>query len=409
MKDRRFYGWVIVGAVSVMLTTSAGLGFYALTVYLRTLTEERGFSVSSVSGATAVFFVAAAFAGVAVGKVIARSDPRWIIAAGAWVAAGAIVLLGRVTSLWQVYAVYALFGAGFSCSALVPGTTLVTRWFHRRRSLALSIASTGLSAGGILLTPIASRLIADRGFRDASVAIAAIYLLGIIPVTVLLLRPDPASLGQRPDGDAAPEVEAPAAGTAYASAIRTRLFQAITAAWTLALLAQVGGIAHLFTIGSERVDRGTATLAVSVLAACSIIGRLFGGAVLHRVSVRRFSFLVMLLQASGLMLLAGASSRPAILVAAAVFGLSVGNILLLQPVLLADVFGVRDYPRIFSLSQLVSTLGVAAGPIIVGVIRDAAGGYGPAYVTAAAASVAGLGVLASVGDLVAPEPAGVAD
>lgn len=405
MQERPFYGWVIVAAVSVMLTTSAGLGFYSLTVYLRTLTEERGFSVSSVSGATAVFFVAAAFAGVGVGKVIARSDPRWIIAAGTAVAAGAIVLLGRVTTLWQVYAVYALFGAGFACSALVPGTTLVTRWFHRRRSLALSIASTGLSAGGILLTPLATNLIADRGFRQASVVIAAIYLVGVIPVTVLLLRPDPASLGQRPDGDPAPEVEAPVAGTAYPDAIRTRLFQAVTAAWTLALLAQVGGIAHLFTIGSERVDRGTATLAVSVLAACSIAGRLAGGSVLHRVSVRRFSFLVMLLQASGLMLLAGAGSRPAVLAAAAVFGLSVGNILLLQPVLLADVFGVRDYPRIFSLSQLVSTLGVAAGPIVVGVIRDATGGYGPAYITAAAASVAGLAVLASGGELVAPEPA----
>ena len=405
MQERPFYGWVIVAAVSVMLTTSAGLGFYSLTVYLRTLTEERGFSVSSVSGATAVFFVAAAFAGVGVGKVIARSDPRWIITAGTAVAAAAIVLLGRVTTLWQVYAVYALFGAGFSCSALVPGTTLVTRWFHRRRSLALSIASTGLSAGGILLTPLATNLIADRGFRQASVTIAAIYLVGVIPVTVLLLRPDPASLGQRPDGDPAPEVEAPAAGTAYPAAIRTRLFQAITTAWTLALLAQVGGIAHLFTIGSERVDRGTATLAVSVLAACSIAGRLAGGSVLHRVSVRRFSFLVMLLQASGLVLLAGAGSRPAILAAAAVFGLSVGNILLLQPVLLADVFGVRDYPRIFSLSQLVSTLGVAAGPIVVGVIRDATGGYGPAYVTAAAASVAGLAVLAAGGELVAPEPA----
>ena len=402
MRERRFYGWVIVGAVGVMLTTSAGLGFYALTVYLRTLTDERGFSVSSISGATAVFFVASAVAGVGVGKVIARSDPRWIIGGGTVVAAGAIVLLGRVTELWQVYAVYAVFGAGFASSSLVPGTTLVTRWFHRRRSLALSVASTGISVGGILLTPVVTHLIADRGLRDASVAIAAIYLLGIIPVTALLLRPDPASLGQRPDGDAAPDIEVPAAGTPYRDAIHTRLFQAITAAWTLALLAQVGGIAHLFTVSSERLDRGTATLAVSVLAAGSIVGRLTGGAVLHRVSVRGFSFLVMLVQASGLVLLAAAGTRPAIVAGAAVFGLSVGNVLLLQPVVLADVFGVRDYPRIFSLSQLVSTFGVAAGPIVVGVIRDATS-YGPAYLAAAAASVGGLVVLASGGELVAPD------
>src|SRR5688572_19531595 len=86
----RFYGWVIVAAVSVMLTTSAGLGFYALPVYLRTLTEERGFSVSSISGATAVFFVAAGCAGVGVGKVIARHDPRPVIAGGTLVGAVAI-------------------------------------------------------------------------------------------------------------------------------------------------------------------------------------------------------------------------------------------------------------------------------------------------------------------------------
>src|SRR5215210_7951136 len=283
-----------------MLMTSSGLGFYALTLYLRTLTDEEGFSVSSVSGATALFFVVSGLTGVYVGRFIARRDPRPIIAAGACLGALALLGVGMVNELWQVYVCYAVFGAGFAGTSLVPSSTLVTRWFHRRRSVALSVSSTGLSVGGILLTPAVSALIDHLGFEAASRWLALLFVGGIVPITALLLRPDPASIGLRPDGDPPESAGGPPAalsGVAYETAVRSRLFWSITVAWMLALLSQVGAIAHVFSLVDERIDEGTAALAVSVLATSSMCGRLAGGWLLTRVPLRPACLAWMVFQA----------------------------------------------------------------------------------------------------------------
>lgn len=402
-RRRPFYGWAIVAATFVMLMTSAGFGFYALTLYLRALTEERGFSVSSVSGATALFFVVSGLSGVVVGRLINRGDPRPVVAGGAVAAALALVALGRVEHLWQVYAAYAVFGVGFAACGLVPSSTLVARWFHRRRSVALSVSSTGLSAGGILLTPLASALIDGVGFEEAMRWLALAFVGGVVPVTALLLRPDPASVGLHPDGDAVVEGAAPVAltGTPYGEAVASRLFRRITLAWTLALLAQVGGMAHVFSLVDGRVDDDAAALSVSVLAAASMVGRLVGGGLLTRVDVRVASLCWLVVQAVGLLTLGSLDGRAALLVASAVFGLSVGNILLLQPIVLAEVFGVRDYARVYGTSQLITTAGVATGPLLLGILRDLTDGYAAAYLAAVATSIAATVVLLGAGRLAA--------
>jgi MFS family permease len=84
----------------------------------------------------------------------------------------------------------------------------------------------------------------------------------------------------------------------------------------------------------------------------------------------------------------------ALFVAIVLFGATVGNLLMLQPLLIAERFGVRDYPRIFSRSQFVTMFGTAGGPLLLGLLRDNAGGYRTSYLVAAACSIVGAGVLA---------------
>ena len=146
------YGWYVVAALFVVLTITSGLAFYNMSVYMSALVETHGFPVSAVSIAIAVFFVSSGFGGLAAGHLLTRVDPRWTIVAGGVLGALSLWLLGGVTALWQLYLVYVLFGLGHACCALVPATTLVTRWFTENRSIALSVASTGLSLGGILLS-----------------------------------------------------------------------------------------------------------------------------------------------------------------------------------------------------------------------------------------------------------------
>ncbi|MEL6983307.1 MAG: MFS transporter, partial [Actinomycetota bacterium] len=73
----------------------------------------------------------------------------------------------------------------------------------------------------------------------------------------------------------------------------------------------------------------------------------------------------------------------------AVFGISIGNLLMLQPLLLAEGFGVKNYGRIYSFNQLFGTIGVAGGPLALGVLRDLYD-YEIAFFVAAGASFAGF-------------------
>ena len=188
---RVFYGWVVVAAVFTVLTFASGLGFYNATVYLQALVEERGFSIGAASGATAVFFVVFGLAGLPIARLLNRYDPRWVIASGALVGGLALLLLGHLEELWQLYAVYAVFGLGFAAASFVPGTTLVTRSFSERRALALSIATTGLSMGGIVITPASAALIARYGLGSVSPWLAGLLVLGIAPVALLFVRSSP--------------------------------------------------------------------------------------------------------------------------------------------------------------------------------------------------------------------------
>jgi len=394
-----FRGWWVVTGVFVMLLVTAGLGFYGLPVYLRALTTEQGFSVGAVSIATAVFFGVSGLAGLPVAAYMAHRDPRPMIAVGALASAVSLVLLGRVDQVWQLYAVYALFGAGFAASSLVPGTTLVARWFARRRSVALSVASTGLSAGGVLVTPLVATLIDSRGLASVTPYLALALVLGVVPVTALLLRPSPEALGLQPDGDPARAAGSPVpyGGALAGEALRTRFFACVTVGHLLAMLAQVGGIAHLYNLVADRTDAGFAATVTAVLAISSLVGRLAGGAIAARTSMRGLALWLMGGQGAALLLLAVTESRTGLLLTTVGFGLTVGNLLMLHPLLLAERFGVRDYARIYSRSALIATAGIAVGPAFIGLLRDAVDGYGVAFAVAAAASGLAAAVLAFSG------------
>ena len=390
-------GWVVVAASFTVLLVSSGLGFYGLSVYLAAITREQGFSTGSVSAATSVFFIVSGITGRLVAPLIARVDVRWVLMGGAALSALSLLLLGRVTSIAQVFLVYVLFGAGFAAGGLVPTTTVLTRWFHRRRALALSVASTGLSVGGLTLTRMASGLISDEGMKAATPWLALTYLV-IMAIAVPFVYPSPAARGLRPDGAVIPEgQEAPVVdGVPYERAVHSRYFILVTVAFVCFMGAQVGGIAQLAKLGEERVDVDAGALALSVLALCSVIFRLIGGALAPRLPLTGMTAGLAVVQTVALAALAFVGGEAGLLAASALFGATVGNLLMLQPLLMAEVFGVLDYPRVFSLNQLIVSAGVAVGPFLLGVLHDSSG-YRLAYLVAGALSFLGALLVWSAG------------
>ena len=373
MSTGRFPGWRVVTGCFIVLTTSSGLGFYGLAVYLNALSNERGWDVSSISLATTWFFFVGGVVGVWTARLIVRYDIRAVVSVGGVIGGLALAALGRVTEHWQLFVVYGVFAVGWAMAGLVPMTTVVTRWFHRRRSVALSVASTGLSAGGILITPGAKWLLDRHGLEAGTPWLGLVYVVGIVPFTLWLVRPDPAVSGWLPDGERAivGEMAPVAAGTPYREAVASRFFVAVTIGYVLALGSQVGGIQQLVKLVEERTTADTAALATLVLAATSVVARLIGGRVVASMPMVAFTSALAAIQVVALVALGYAGSTPFIFGSIVLFGATIGNILMLQPLLIAERFGVRDYPRIYSRAQLYGLVGTAGGPLLLGWLHDA--------------------------------------
>jgi MFS family permease len=377
-----------------LMSIAAGLGFYNASVYLQVMVAERGISVVAASGASATFFVTFGLAGVPISRRLTDRDPRPIILGGGVLGGVALLGLSAATSAWPLYASFALFGLAFAAVSFVPGTTLITRWFVRQRALALTIATTGLSVGGIVITPASAAAIERSGLEAVGPWLALAWTLGILLVTAVAIRPSPAALGLEPDGDPRPAGgSAPVTGVTPSVAYRTRTFQLLTAGVTLMMLTQIGALAHLYPIGLERADASTAALAVTTVAAASIVGRFIGVWVLRHLDALRFTILLGVFQAVAMGMLAVDAGGVGVLVAVTVFGLAVGNLLVLVPVVIVETFGAAHYPPIYAMIQLVGTLGIAAGPVLFGAMRQFSGGYGPGALAAAAVSLGAATVL----------------
>ncbi|MFT4862076.1 MAG: MFS family permease [Pseudohongiellaceae bacterium] len=392
-----YYGWKIVFSLLMVLTFTSGLSFYNHSVYLNALAANPAFDIQTASGAVSIFFLSGGFAGLFVAKLVQAYDPRIPICGGAVVACIALSLLPHIDSILKLYLCYAFFGLGFAGSGLIPATTLVTRWFHRRRAMALSIASTGLSLGGVVITPISVVLVGKLGFTTAAPLLGLIYLIGVIPVSLLYLRASPKAMGVKIDGgvmlatDSAEPAHELVDGISYQLARRSRFFWGITTAYVFLMMAQVGGISHQYGLVREQLDEAQTAFVVAILPISSIVGRLIGGWLVGQVSIRWFAIGMMLTQAVSLSLLATGHSVFILCLGLALFGASVGNLLMLQPLLIAEAFGLKDYAKIFSICNLMSSWGTAIGPAALGYAYTLNGNlYSFSYSLAAGAGFFGL-------------------
>ncbi len=364
-------------------TISSGLGFYNMSVYMSFFVKEFEFSLDLVSISVSLFFVSGGIAGLFVAKILSLWDVRVVMVLGAFISGLALLLIGYATSLAELYILFTLFGIGNTGVSIVVATTLITQWFPgANRSVALSISSTGLSLGGVLLTPFTAYLLDSRGINETMPLLGVLFFLLITPVVLLFIRP--AKINNEMAGSNSLEDD-----NDYLAAIRSRFFLCITLGYILIMGAQVGGISHLYNRIDSIGGLALAAVCVQALTLASISGRLIGGWLLTRISIRPFLFSNLLIQFVGLTLIGFVDLPVFAVLASILFGVSVGNLLMLQPLWLAEVFSVSVYPRAFALSNAFSVLGVAFGPFLLGLIFVNSG-YSYAYAFASAISLVAL-------------------
>ncbi|MSZ96988.1 MAG: MFS transporter, partial [Actinobacteria bacterium] len=303
-KKDAFPGWWVVGGCFTVLFFSSALGFYGMSVYLNAFSKEQGWKISSLSIATTFFFLVGGIFNVFVARLIAKFDVRYLIYGGALLGAVALLALGQVTEKWQLFVVYGVFAIAWSASGLTTATTVVTRWFHTKRASGIAAASSGLSMGGVVLTPIIKKLIDAKEMSGASPYLAMMWLVGMTLPAFLLIRPDPLALNWMPDGQPKPNdhiVDLP--GTPMAIAIRTKFFWSVTLGYVLVMGSQVGSIQQIVKLVEERTSPGTAALATSVLSGSSVVFRLLGGRIIPKFPLAKFMVFIACMQGLAIILI----------------------------------------------------------------------------------------------------------
>ena len=208
LPGRIYYGWYIAVACALLMFVGVGVGYYGLPIFIKPLKEEHGWSTTQVSWAPTIYFFLSGLTSAVIGPIIDRRGPMLFMTIGMVVNGVSAAFIGLVDELWQLYAVYFVFAVAYGMSAGVAVNAIMTRWFIRKRALAMSISSTGVSLGGVVLAPIASRLIDAGGLELATPILGAIVVLVGLPVVLFVIAWEPRQMGLLPDGDTSEAVRA---------------------------------------------------------------------------------------------------------------------------------------------------------------------------------------------------------
>jgi len=398
LPSRVYYGWYVAVACSLLMMVGVGVGYYGLAVFLGPLQDEHGWSNGVVSGATGLYFSLSGITGFVVGPRVDRIGPRPFMLAGSVLLAASISLIGYVEAVWQLYAVYAVLAVAFGLATSVSVNAVMTRWFVAKRAKAMSISSTGISVGGVVLAPVGSKLIDIGGLELATPLMGLLVLAGALPVILLVIVADPKDMGLEPDGlgdgDTTPALRATLSDDVQRrawtrrEAAGTREFWAILVAFAIVLTAQTGFVIHQISFLEERVgSRSTAALALSVTAFGSIVARLVVGTFADRIDKRRLTVVLFLMQAAAVAGIVATENVPLTYALTLVFGFTIGNVYMMMSLLVGETFGMVSFGAVFGVVSMTGQVGSGVGPLAVGLLEDASGGYDVAFVTTAVATV----------------------
>jgi MFS family permease len=302
----RYRGWRVVLACFLMAFFMFGFGLYGQGVYLAELQRAHGWPGTLVSAASTFSFLLTSVLVIFTDDLLARIGLRALILSGLSALGASTVLLALMQTPWQLYLAYALMSVGWTGMGTVVIATVLNAWFERRRGLALSLAFNGATCGGIVLVPLLLSLTGSIGFQSAMLAATMAMVVLVLPVVVIFIgwptQISPASGGRSSAGMAAP-----------AHSRKTLLANA--AFWTMvlpiaiALLAQMGFIIHQVTFLEPLIGRYAAGLAVTIMAAMAVVGRLSLGLFVDRLDPRLACAASMTSQAVALFVLLQ-STRP---------------------------------------------------------------------------------------------------
>jgi len=407
------YGWVVLAVGVLTILGSIGLARFGYTLILPAMQDGLDLSNTQTGAlATANFLGYLGLAAVG-GALASRYRPRWVIAGSMFVTGLAMAFTGTVTGfpgavVWRV-----VTGAG-SGGANVPVMSVVPAWFSaRRRGMATGIAVGGSSLSLVVMGALIPRVLerfGSEGWRYSWFILGAIVLV-LAVVALLLLRDRPEEEGLRPIGSEEGEVEGaeavhtpkPGSGEPRRTGLPdwSRIYRS-RAMWHLSIVYIAFGFSYViyatffakYLMAESGYTRQAAGSLWAVIGWISIVSGIGWGS-LSDVLGRKYALaIVYAIQAFAFGTFALWQSPAGHIASVIAFGVTGWSIPGIIAAACSDYVGSRLAPAAFGFATLFFGLGQAFGPTIAGLIADAKGTFGPAFLLAA--GVASLGAVGSL-------------
>jgi MFS family permease len=397
--------WTVLAALTVGMMAASGLRAM-FGVYIRPMEVELGWSRGALSGVAAFSLLLLGAVGPFAGRLADRWGPRRVIAISLAVLGLGAVGSSFVTELWQLYGtVGVLLAVGAGGLSLATGSTVVARWFETRRGLVMGIAAGSMSAGQLVVIPLAAALTVWLGWRASYLWLGLGVAALALPACLWLVRDDPEEIGRRPYGaTGAPRSAAEA--TAVQRAGRVSLGEAsrfpqfwllmatfFVCGWTTGGVVLTHFIPHALDHSFTEFQASTA---LGVMGAMNILGTMASGWLCDRFGRRGPLATYYALRGLSLLFLLYVSDMPSLILWSAVFGLNFISTIPPTTTLTANIFGRYSVGELSGWIFFAHQVGAALGAAVSGWIFEGTGSYTIAFVAAGLMAVVAGGLTLAI-------------
>lgn len=410
-RPRLYYGWVLVGTLSVTETVSYGVLQYAFPVFLAPMEAELGWSRTAMTGAFSLASLVSGLAAIPVGRWVDRHGARGLMTVGSVAAALLLWGLSAVEGLAAFYALWIGLGLAMAAVLYEPAFAVMAAWFDRKRGRALTVLTFVAGFASVVFVPLATVLVETVGWRSALLWLAGIVAVATALPHALFLRRRPADLGLLPDGGASTEGREVTGGgpstdrrrpaampsVPAGEAIRGTSFRWLTLAFALSSLVTTAVAVHLVPLLLERGhDAAFAAAAMGAVGLMALPGRLVFTPLGSRWPRAVVTASIFALQALGVAaLMTGGTAG--VWACVVLFGAGFGAITPARAALVAELYGPAEYGRISGVVALFLALARAAATVGASVLHAAGGGYRPVLAVLVVACVASAGAVLRAG------------
>lgn len=386
-----FYGWVITFTGFILCVIGIGAR-YSFGIFFESLEAEFGMSRAMTSGIFSVYMILCAGVAIFGGWALDRYGPRKTIGIMSIFTGVSFVLTSFVSSPWHLLFTYGILLAIGTGAIYGSVNSTVSRWFVRKRGVAVGFSSSGGGVGLIVLSPITSYLILRFEWRTA-------YLLlgfaagGLMLIASLFQRKDPAEMGLKPDGEPNPAIASTTDVSRKNSTLdslsiryiaRTKQFWEIAAIWFFISIGLHMVVVHAVTYATDHhISPIKAAMVMSVIGVTNISSRLPIGKLIDRFGVQKVGMACAALQALDILWLTQADTMTRMIIFGIFFGTMWGGIGTTITVLVSEIFGTRRLGFIMGFTSAAWAIGASIGPTLGGYLFDINHSYLVAFMLAA--------------------------